>query len=129
MDRPPADLQLAELVRELQRRVEALEESLATGKRVLTALAAGRTKANEAKKRQAAYKLQLVQELAAAADLASRPRRGLAGRISRKLGKMGLAISERQVQKYLATLSSSSDSLLSNVENTDKEQHNAQRAA
>lgn len=84
------------------------------GARVLKALAAGREKANRESKARAQQLAGTVFDLAHADQLAGKPERGRAGRIARKTG-----ISERHINRILATLFSVSDSEVSYTVTTE----------
>ena len=84
---------------------ERLKATL-TGERVLAGLDKGRSKAIAQAQERAAQKTMLVVIAANADRDAGWPSRGLAGRISRKLGG---AISERHCKRILDALSSVSE--------------------
>lgn len=87
------------------------------GKKVLAGLAKGRARLvtlNQQRKAQSAQWAVQIAYLALADREAGRPKRGMAGRLSRKLQGR---ISERSMRKYLARLSSGADSRVYSREN------------
>jgi hypothetical protein len=81
-----------------------------TGARVLAALSAGRQRAIAAKRLQAASIARAVLGELNKDIIAGHPVRGRAGRITRRLGRHGVFLTERHVLRILDRLSSVSDS-------------------
>lgn len=93
-----------------------------TGQKVLSGFAKGRQRAIEVSKARAALNASVVAILANQDRDAGRPRRGLAGRIARKMKWEGKGtLSERHVKRILDTLMSMSDSEEETERLTNKE--------
>jgi hypothetical protein len=83
---------------------------------MLEGLAQGREKAIARMRERAAITETLARRLYDIDLLAGHPPRGRAGRLSRAMRREGVSITERGVRKILERLSSSSDSLRSNAQ-------------
>lgn len=81
------------------------------GRRLLAVLAAGRERAIATQREHGAITIRAVRRQLDVDVLEGRSERGRAGRIARRLRRLGLTVSERHVRRILADiLSSVSDS-------------------
>lgn len=88
-------------------RTQSIQAAL-VGRKVLAGLEKGRARAIAAAKAQAELNQALILPLLVADIEAGRPMRGRAGRLARRLGGR---LAERTVRRFLARLSSVSDSI------------------
>ena len=98
-----------------RRRSDNVSDAAATGTKVLAALEAGRARAIDQAKAQAAQNQRAVREALDVDIIAGNPERGRAGRIARVVRVHGYQVTRRTVQRILDKLSSVSSSACSDA--------------